>query len=317
MSEEIGGVSDTSRHNRAKEGGRRWTDQELLDVLRHGLSTEFQDPEFHSKLAVIRRLFYSRDFGTLFGVGSDNQLLGVYAAVYSPHRSLCYRNIFSALRENSKGLCDLSRMSSISCLGAGNGSELVGLLGALLESDRSVTEAPPLKVSLHDMADYGILPQVLEAFSSKDTRAIQSLNVDFQFPISDLLAPSSFLTPTSLLNADLVTAFFLLNELLTTSKAGFAKFIKLLMESMAPGSFLLVVDSAGSFSECVVGSGASSTNAESPPSAHMVYKFLDAIHCLESLYSQDSVWYRFPKDLRYPVKLNNMRYFIRLYRKRS
>jgi 25S rRNA (uracil2843-N3)-methyltransferase len=207
-------------------------------------------------------------------------------------------------------------MSAITCLGAGNGSELVGLLGTLLESGRPMNETPPLNVSLHDMADYGILPQILDAFSSKDTQAMQSLNVKFEFPICDLLVSSSSSSTADLLKADLVTAFFLLNELLTTSKAGFAKLIKSLMDSMAPGSFLLVVDSAGSFSECVVGSS-SSTTAESPPSAHMVYKFLDAIHCLECLHSQDSVWYRFPKDLRYPVKLNNMRYFIRLYRKRS
>jgi archaeosine-15-forming tRNA-guanine transglycosylase len=43
-----------------------------------------------------------------------------------------------------------------------------------------------------------------------------------------------------------------MNELISTSKKAFVKFIAGLVENMKTGSHLLVVDSAGSFSEAQV-----------------------------------------------------------------
>lgn len=75
---------------------------------------------------------------------------------------------------------------------------------------------------------------------------------------------------------------------------------------MMPGSKLLVVDSAGSFSD-----------VEIAGQRYMCYHLLDNIEALECIQKSDSEWYRYPKKLEnmYPGKLNNMRFFYRLYKK--
>ncbi|KAI9335036.1 hypothetical protein DFJ73DRAFT_852410 [Zopfochytrium polystomum] len=114
---------------------------------------------------------------------------------------------------------------------------------------------------------------------------------------------------------------FLTNELLATSKRAFVALVRLLVARMRPGACLLVVDSAGSFSEVAVGagggggSGGGGGGAEAPRK-YMVYTLLDAVGAFEVLEQTDSRWYRFPDGLAYPLKLNNMRYFMRLYRRR-
>ena len=53
---------------------------------------------------------------------------------------------------------------------------------------------------------------------------------------------------------------------------------------------------------------------------YWVYSLLDAIPSLSTTYGCNSVWYRYPekeKNLKYPLKFENMRYFIRIYQKKA
>jgi 25S rRNA (uracil2843-N3)-methyltransferase len=72
----------------------------------------------------------------------------------------------------------------------------------------------------------------------------------------------------------------------------------------SPGAFLLIVDSAGDFSEIRVGT-----------KTYMVYTLLDYIKGFKKILMENARWYRFPPGLSFPVKLQNQRYFWRLYRK--
>ncbi|KAL0085581.1 hypothetical protein J3Q64DRAFT_1104395 [Phycomyces blakesleeanus] len=49
---------------------------------------------------------------------------------------------------------------------------------------------------------------------------------------------------------------------------------------------------------------------------YMVYTLLDAVKDLECLISENSLWYRHPSHLKYSIDVQNMRYFIRLYKKK-
>ncbi|KAF9904958.1 hypothetical protein EC991_002198 [Linnemannia zychae] len=92
--------------------------------------------------------------------------------------------------------------------------------------------------------------------------------------------------------ADLITFMFVLNELFQDKKRTMLLVAK------------IVVDSAGSFSNLKVGER-----------TYMVYMLLDHLKSLEIVYQDDATWYRCPPSLTYPLKLENMRHFVRIYRK--
>ncbi|KAF9106748.1 hypothetical protein BGX29_008606 [Mortierella sp. GBA35] len=103
--------------------------------------------------------------------------------------------------------------------------------------------------------------------------------------------------------ADLITFMFVLNELFQDKKRTMLLVAKI-VAAMPAGAHMLVVDSAGSFSNLKVGER-----------TYMVYMLLDHLKSLEIVYQDDATWYRCPPSLTYPLKLENMRHFVRIYRK--
>jgi 25S rRNA (uracil2843-N3)-methyltransferase len=243
-------------------------------------------------------------------------------------RALCYFDMFL----NSPTINRLLQSScSIYSIGAGSGGELLGFSGALSFLRKSGCGSPGnVSTTLHiqDIADYTFALKRLEDamwqhLSHATFTSCASLQVSSAMPQDILSAVRSddFSSSAeraiieSIQSADMITAMFLLNELLSTSKREFVALIKLIIQSMRPGALLLVVDSAGSFSEVEVGSGPSDSS-ESNKRVYMVYTLLDSISALEVLEQANSKWFRFPKTLKFQIPLNNIRYFLRLYRKK-
>ncbi|CAO3569011.1 unnamed protein product [Mortierella alpina] len=104
--------------------------------------------------------------------------------------------------------------------------------------------------------------------------------------------------------ADLITFMFVLNELFQDKKRTMMLVAKI-VAAMPKGAHMLVVDSAGSFSNLKVGER-----------TYMVYMLLDHLKDLEIVYQDDATWYRCPPSLTYPLKLENMRHFVRIYKRR-
>ncbi|KAF9285872.1 hypothetical protein BGZ68_003405 [Mortierella alpina] len=104
--------------------------------------------------------------------------------------------------------------------------------------------------------------------------------------------------------ADLITFMFVLNELFQDKKRTMLLVAKI-VAAMPKGAHMLVVDSAGSFSNLKVGER-----------TYMVYMLLDHLKDLEIVYQDDATWYRCPPSLTYPLKLENMRHFVRIYKRR-
>ncbi|KAF9907965.1 hypothetical protein BX616_000270, partial [Lobosporangium transversale] len=103
--------------------------------------------------------------------------------------------------------------------------------------------------------------------------------------------------------ADLITFMFVLNELFQDKKRTML-LVARIVAAMPKGAHMLVVDSAGSFSNLQVGGR-----------TYMVYMLLDHLKDLEVVYQDDATWYRCPPSVTYPLKLENMRHFIRIYKK--
>ncbi|KAF9295963.1 hypothetical protein BGZ88_000985 [Linnemannia elongata] len=103
--------------------------------------------------------------------------------------------------------------------------------------------------------------------------------------------------------ADLITFMFVLNELFQDKKRTMLLVAKI-VAAMPSGAHMLVADSAGSFSNLKVGER-----------TYMVYMLLDHLKSLEIVYQDDATWYRCPPSLTYPLKLENMRHFVRIYKK--
>ena len=112
----------------------------------------------------------------------------------------------------------------------------------------------------------------------------------------------------------LLTMLFTLNELYTTAGIGkTTKFLKILGQVLASGSLVLVVDSPGSYSEAALGK----EKKKYPMQWLLDHTLLETDtsgYSWEKLESDDSIWFRLPEGLSYPIALENMRYQMHLYR---
>ncbi|KAI1402929.1 hypothetical protein F4819DRAFT_255871 [Hypoxylon fuscum] len=115
----------------------------------------------------------------------------------------------------------------------------------------------------------------------------------------------------------LITMLFTLNELYTSSGVGkTTAFLRNLTATIPVNSLLLVVDSPGSYSEASVGK-----EAKKYPMQWLLDHTLLQTDKLppnscrwEKLESHDSIWFRHDAGLKYPIKLEDIRYQMHLYR---
>ncbi|KAF5533936.1 hypothetical protein FNAPI_12535 [Fusarium napiforme] len=112
----------------------------------------------------------------------------------------------------------------------------------------------------------------------------------------------------------ILTLLFTLNELYTTAGIGkTTKFLKNLGQVLASDSLVLVVDSPGSYSEAALGK----EKKRYPMQWLLDHTLIETEtpgYSWEKLQSDDSIWFRLPEGLSYPIPLENMRYQMHLYR---
>ncbi|KAJ3112448.1 hypothetical protein HK100_002339, partial [Physocladia obscura] len=240
------------------------TESLILSVFAAGCaSTLDAQAEFRMKLHTIKKLFVQRDYLRIF---TDASLLAAYVADYSPSRALAYRAMLAASPSLSAALLSPSASSiNIYAIGAGSGAELVAITTFVAEnrppiqpSNHSANNSN-INITLHcqDIADYSsAIAPIRAALAAKFNPSIF-----FESSVFDILSTETvhIAEKTARISAaDFITAFFLLNELLANSKRDFVTFVKLLVAEMKPGALLVVVDSAGSFSEVEITTQSSS-----------------------------------------------------------
>jgi len=233
------------------------TDQQLLDLIKKSLESMLKHPLLEERLRLVKQLFYKREFERLF---SDVDLCQAYACEYMPSRALCYKQVLTGLER-------IRDAEYVYCLGGGNGAEMMAI-GSTLKKCKVI--------HVQDMTDYQLLNDLSK--NNKGHYMLETSVFDLTSETFRMIGPVS--------EAHLITACFLFNEIINTNKKGFVKIIQTLIANMKDGSFLLVIDSAGSFSEASVGGN-----------VHMLFKFLDNLKNFEILEQSDSRWFRFFKGL--------------------
>ncbi|PIA16849.1 hypothetical protein COEREDRAFT_28416, partial [Coemansia reversa NRRL 1564] len=246
-----------------------------------------------ARLQEIKQRFYVRDFDGIFLEPTN---LSVYTAQYVPRRALCYYDLFS----HPELQAILSTRPEIYCLGAGSGSELLGITAASCQLPEKTSKTAPIKIHLQDYADWSCILQHLET-TARCKWNIDKSEISYNFSMGNLLDISPAME-ADISRSQLVTAMFVFNELFA-DKTNAIKFVKSLVLHMQQGSHFLLVDSAGSFSSVKV-SGKS----------YMSYMFFDSLQQhFTPIISEDSKWFRHASALDYPLPIENMRYFVRLY----
>ncbi|KAJ1675968.1 hypothetical protein EV182_000221 [Spiromyces aspiralis] len=281
-------------------------EQSILNVLRLTCVDSFKSPDFQGRVQEIKKAFYARDFDAIF-LTPEN--LPVYSAMYTPRRALCYYQMFTSEPELVKVL---RQRKHIYCLGAGSGSELLGISAAFChvaapapdhKVPRATKEAKPLVIHTQDYADWTPVLTRLEDSIRRKWGVTEGEHIRCEYSQNNLMEIRQELRD-ELGRADLVTVMFVFNELFT-AKSKAMEFVKAMVMHLRRGALLLLVDSAGSFSSVKVGER-----------NYMSHMFFDALKShFKPLISDDARWYRHPAQLDYPLPVENMRYFIRLYQK--
>ncbi|KAJ1911382.1 hypothetical protein IWQ60_010166 [Tieghemiomyces parasiticus] len=305
----------------------RHPEQSILTVIRLACHDLIDDPDFAAKLRSIKERFLVRDY---VGVFSNPPNLPIYAAQYIPGRSLCYFELFrteKALRRILNG------RPRVFCMGAGAGSELVALMAAslytptdadgnLIQGKTSVETTKdsrpphhngkhgarlgsvnprPVVCHIQDFADWQPVLNRLET-TIRDVWHVPRSWFQIHFTQSDLLDPDTDRLAASLAEADLVTSLFVMNELFCEQAKAMA-LVNLIIKHLRPGKHFLLIDSAGSFSEIKVGNN-----------TYMLYTVFDSLkRFFKPILSDNARWYRYPENVSYPLKLDNMQYYLRLY----
>lgn len=278
--------------------------QSVLDLFSWAFekTLALSDEVLTERMQTVKSDLYNRDYMAAFG---SQENLDVYAVRWSPARALAYHELFkqhNVLRHE---------IPNVLCIGGGAGGELAALLGLIAETPQK----KEIKLNMVDIAAWGECVTKLEgAFpniydSNKNT--IKE-TVSTTFVEGDVLSPQ---TIPSFTPYTCITLMFTTNELFAENKAQTIRLLNRMTEQCESGTLLLVCESAGSYSDIQI-------NGKTFP----VHFLLD--HTLakgrnsttgpwEIVDQSNSEWFRISKDLElvYPWKLEDMRYFFRLYRK--
>lgn len=303
--------------------------QRCLNIFRDSLWT---GPEDIAALQEVKGYLYNRDFARAFG--SENYLRA-YALRWSAARALGYMQVFEDideyLRQEPR---DGTAAYKILSLGGGAGAELVSIAGwHNLTKKMTDQEAgqTTLEITLVDIAAWEPISNklgeavvsmpVLSKYASAAVREsaapmVAQNNFSAICEQSDVLDWDEQTVVSKAGSTDLVTIMFTLNELYSTSVPKTQRLLKNLTASMQVGSLLLVVDSPGSYSTVSI-NGAEKKYPMQWLLDHTLLGSKPEEALWEKVLTNESKWFRLPEGLEYPVDLENMRYQIHLYKRRS
>jgi 25S rRNA (uracil2843-N3)-methyltransferase len=327
------------------------TDPDVLLAIRTALNNSLTSETFNADVQTVKGLLFERKWLELF---TDAKLLDAYAGRWAPSRALAFRELLTSLKDvralfagegeedgdESEGegegegedegkveveACAASasaRTTHVLSIGGGAGSELLAF--AALATAGKALKSPRLHWVGADIGDWSdVLTRIDHA--AKDRWAYDA---EFEFIECDVLAPApapkdddeTSPTPLPFLrhSPDLTTIFFTLTELLSQNRARTLALLRSLTAATAPGALLLVADSASDIAQFSLGK-----DGRTWP----VYMVLDALLAApggksavpgwERIRKEDSKWYRLPEGVGagWPCKLENARYWMRLYRR--
>lgn len=280
-----------------------------LRLFQQSFKYLFDSPSLETFIQTVKGDLFNRDYIKAFG---DDDRRMAYCVRWTPSRSLAYGSLFASLAEVRTVIT--SENSNILVIGGGACGELVAL-GSIYtqhQSLKALNETPDsINIKLVDIADWTkIVGKIVsEVKKSWTYQSPDAFNVDFTNGDVLSLEPSLL----GLSSVDLITTMFTTNELFAEDRAKSLRFFQSLNKECHSGCLLLITESAGSYSHIEVGK-----------KKFPIQFLIDTILLGKDQKSGDwdlikqseSCWYRCDKSFDYPLKLENMRFFFRLYRKK-
>ncbi|KAL7959606.1 hypothetical protein V8C34DRAFT_279518 [Trichoderma compactum] len=325
--------------------------QRILKLFSDAFNPFLSSDDFTTRLQSIKQALFNREFDAAFGTEENLQ---AYAARWSPTRALCYSSIFQTIAHhfdemaftvpplsndnddgNSPESASIETLDSnprkaikMLCIG-GCAAEQIAFASLLHQTNSSghlvLLDAAPWTqvvalVQNHITSTPLLSKYASAAIKAANTPLLEQAQLETTFSQGDILALDKAALSSLLGREPLtVTLMFTLNELYTNGGIGkTTKFLKLLGEVMPDRSMLLVVDSPGSYSEAAVGK----EQKRYPMQWLLDHILIDPRapspgYEWEKIESHDSIWFRLPEGLSYPIQLENMRYQMHLYQRRS
>ncbi|KZZ99065.1 hypothetical protein AAL_02616 [Moelleriella libera RCEF 2490] len=296
--------------------------QKLLDVYSTTFDSLLTSERFSTILQEIKQALYHRDFATAFG---NEGHLQTYAARWSPTRTLCYASIFAGLDKylSQNAVAAEAAPVKMLCIG-GCSAEQVAFASFLQCTGRSgsltlLDSAPWADVTSSLQTQLTAIPPMSkyasEAAKASNQPLLRQDQLQCTFVQGDALDQTvAKLRELSGKGSLVATLMFTLNELYTDGGIGkTTRFLTALGDALPADSLLLVVDSPGSYSEAAIGK----EKKKYPMQWLLDHTLMESeaeAYSWERLESENSVWFRLPETLAYPVPLENMRYQMHLYR---
>lgn len=264
--------------------------------------------DLQQQIQIVKRDLYNREYLDAFN--SDDKRFA-YVSRWTPSRSLAYASLFSCLPIRNL-FEDPDKQSKILCVGGGAGGEMVGLASVFCRAKEYNASSPSeLEISVIDIADWSAVVNKLTSHI-KSNWIYDSNKFNTKFIQNDILSPSNSINYSDF---DLITILFTTNELFAEKRKQTVQFLQLLNSSCKSGSYLLIAESAGSFSNITIGT-------KQFPVQFLIDMILlgkkdENEGAWELVTENDSCWYRINEnEISYPLKLENMRFFYKLYQKK-
>ncbi|PNP42936.1 hypothetical protein TGAMA5MH_05683 [Trichoderma gamsii] len=310
--------------------------QRILTLFSDAFNPVLTSDSFAATLQSIKQSLFNRDFEAAFG---SEENLQAYAARWSPTRALCYASIFEAIASHVDDIVaetttdeaashNSQIVKKFLCIG-GCAAEHIAFASHLKQTASNgiltLLDAGPWGQVVDLLQKQATSPPILSKYASAAIKAantplLEDAQLSTTFVQNDVLVMDKEALKELLGSEPLtVTLMFTLNELYTSGGIGkTTKFLKLLGEILPDRSLLLVVDSPGSYSEAAVGK-----EKKRYPMQWLLDHTLTDVRAAskdyewEKLESHDSIWFRLPEELSYPIQLENMRYQMHLYQRKS
>lgn len=282
---------------------------DTLRLFQDSFKFLFDSPNLEIFVQTVKGDLYNRDYSKAF---SDDDRRMAYCVRWTPSRALAYGSLLATLDETKEVIC--SDESNVLVIGGGACGELAAISSIYTQSQslKGAAEARSrINIDLVDIADWSkIVGKMANEIKKKWTyQDLDAFNVNFS--CNDILTMDP--ADLNLGSLDLITTMFTTNELFAEDKAKSLRFFQSLNKECQSGCYLLITESAGSYSHIEIGT-------KKFPIQFLVDTILlgkdQQSGDWECVKQNDSCWYRCDKGFQYPLKLENMRFFFRLYRKK-
>lgn len=286
------------------------TPSKVIDLFLEQFKYVLAADDLMEMIQTVKAQLYQRDYLSAFDC-DDKRL--AYAARWTPARALAYASLFASCPEISELFADPNKQSHVLCVGGGAASELVGLASVFCRLKIPNGDTPSsLHMDVIDIADWSLIVNNVTSYIQNKWLYSPS-KLSAQFKLGDVLTQTA--EQLQLSQLDLVTLLFTTNELFCEKRTETIKFLHSLSTHCRKGALLLITESAGSYSHITI--GLKQFPVQFLIDTILVGKPGAGDGPWEIVNQSESCWYRMnEREVAYPIKLENMRFFYRLYRRK-